>query len=194
MPSAPRLEHRAWAPSFPGLPAPGEDDAWAEETYLVPLGLQGRNIKLRAGALELKDLLLVEDDGFQLWSPATRLPFPIPAALVERELLVRLALSQPLRRERYGADELLAEVVGPRRASIAVIPVRKRRRLLEVAGCRAETAEVELAQDGRRLMTAAAEHEEAARLRRAVAEMGLAGHPSTDYPTALLRLAPPPPG
>lgn len=187
----PVWERRAWtdaAAPFPGLSPPGGAEAWAGEAYLLPVGLGGRNIKVRAGALEIKDLLLQRADA-QLWLDAARLPFPIPSATVERELILRLALNQPTSRERYTEEQLLGELLGARH-NVAVVRLRKRRRLFESAGCRAEVAEVELG-DGRRALTACAEHEDPDRLRRAVAELGLDRYPNLDYPSALARLVPP---
>lgn len=183
VPGSPTFEFRAWAERFPGLPELG-DEPFQDETYILPLGLPGRNIKLRGDALEIKDLI-GEQDGLQIWQPAARLPFPIPAALVERELLVRLALSEPLEREHYDAGQLLA-LIAERRRNVAVVGIAKRRRQLEVAGSRAEVAEVEVA--GQRVRSAAVEHEDAARVRRAVAELGLEAHANVDYPAMLARL------
>ena len=183
----PVWERRAWAASFPGLGPPGEAEEWAEEAYLLPIGLGGRNIKVRGDALEIKDLLAQRADA-QLWRNAARLPFPIPSATVERELILRLALNQPLTRERYTRDQLLGELLGGRH-NVAIVRLRKRRRIFESAGCRAEVGEVEL--DGRRILTACAEHEDPARLRQAAAELGIDRYPNLDYPTALTRLVVP---
>jgi len=185
LPGSPTFEFRAWADSFPGLPSLG-DKPFEEEIYLIPLGVAGHSIKLRGGALEIKDLIQ-EQDGLQHWDPAIRLPFPIPAALVERELMVRLALGEALTREHYGAEELLHEIVEARR-NIAAVRLKKRRHQFEAAGCRAETAEIEVA--GQRMMSAAAEHEDPEALRRAIAELKLGGHANVDYPTMLGRLVP----
>lgn len=185
----PVWERRAWAASFPGLSPPGEAEEWSEEAYLLAIGLGGRNIKVRGDALEIKDLLVQRED-MQLWRDAARLTFPIPSATVERELILRLALNQPCSRERYTEDQLLGELLGPRH-NVAVVRLRKRRRLFEAAGgCRAEVAEVEVA-DGRRTLTACAEHEDPDRLRRAVVELGIDRYPNLDYPSALARLVPP---
>jgi len=99
MPSSkPVWERRAWAASFPGLSPPGEAEEWAEEAYLVPLGLGGRNIKIRGDALEMKDLVVGRPD-MQLWHPAARLTFPIPSASLERELQQRLEAERARLRE-----------------------------------------------------------------------------------------------
>lgn len=181
----PRYEYRAWADSFPDLPRP-DAEPWVEETYLIAQGLASRNVKLTADALEIKEL--VQDrEGLQLWRPAARLAYPIPAATLERELMVLLQIGQPLRRERYGPAEILEDVADARRNVLAV-PLRKRRRLFAAAGgCRAETAEIETG-DGKRATTAAAEHADPARLMEAMAGLGLDRFPNLSYPTALARL------
>jgi hypothetical protein len=183
-PDKPRYEYRAWAP-FPELPQP-EGEEWSEETYLIPLGLWSADIKIRGDALEIKDLL-ADRGGLQLWHPGARLAFPIPALTLERELMTRIKIGQPLRRELYGPREIIEDIVEARRNVVAV-PLRKRRRLFEFAGCRAETAEVELA--GQRLTTAAAEHERPEPVADAAHRMGLDRFPNAAYVAALARLVP----
>lgn len=178
-----RFEFRAWAPAFPDLPQPEGDD-WSSEIYLIPLGLLTKSVKIRGDALEIKEMVS-DRDGLQLWRPAARLTFPIPAATLERELMVLIKIGQPLHHERYGADELLEDVAGTRRNVVAV-PIRKRRHLFEVEGCRAECTEVEHA--GRRIMTVAAEHEQPARLLAAVRAMKLERFENLAYPSELSRL------
>ncbi len=178
-----RFEFRAWAPAFPDLPRP-DGDGWGHEIYLIPLGQLAKSIKIRDGALEIKEMVQIRD-GLQLWRPSARLTFPIPTATLERELMVLIKIGQPLRRERYGVDELLEDVAGSRRNVVAV-PIRKRRHLFEVEGCRAECTEVEHA--GHRIMTAAAEHEQPARLLAAVRAMKLERFENLAYPAELSRL------
>jgi hypothetical protein len=185
LPDKPRYEYRAWDEAFPDLPQPSAEP-WEEETYLIPLGMLSRNIKIRDDALEIKEML-ADRNGLELWHLSARLEFPIPALTLERELMVLLKIGQPLRHERYGPREIMEDIVAPRR-NVVAIPLRKRRHLYEVAGCRAETAEIEL--QGQRLMTAAAEHEEAERVLEAVQLMGLDRHPNASYPIALTRLLP----
>lgn len=178
-----RFEFRAWAPAFPGLPQP-DQEPWTDEIYLIALGMLTKSIKIRAEALEIKEMVH-DRDGLQLWRPAARLPFPIPAATLERELMVLIKIGQPLRHERYGAYELL-EDVGYARRNLVVVPIRKRRHLFDVEGCRAESTEVEVA--GRRIMTAGAEHPQPAPLLRAVRAMELGAHENRAYPSELDRL------
>ena len=66
--------------------------------------------------------------------------------------------------------------------------LRKRRRLYEVAGCRAETTEVEFP-DGSRGMTAAVEDEVAANAQAAARAMRLGDLPNLSYPQVLEPLA-----
>lgn len=188
-PGKPRYEYRAWADSFPKLPQPGSEP-WSEETYIVPYGLLSRDIKIRAGALEIKELL-AERNGLQLWHASARLPFPIPALLLERELMSILMIGQPLHRDVYERPEdLVEEIVGGRR-NVAAVRLRKRRHTFESHGCRAETAEVEIG--GRRLMTAAAEHENPETLLAALAGLGLDRYANVSYVQALARLPGMPP-
>lgn len=179
----PRYEYRAWSESFPALPQP-EGEGWQEETYLVAPGRVDLNVKIRGSALEIKELVS-QESGLHLWRPSAALEFPIPALTLERELLDLLQLGLRLHHEHYGRDELLADIV-EQRGNVFAIPLRKRRRLYEIQGCRAETAEVEL--DGRKVMTAAAEHEDATRLMAAMDEMGLDRYANLAYPAALLQL------
>jgi hypothetical protein len=183
-PDTPRYEYRAWA-SFPELPQP-DAEAWGEETYLIPLGLWSMDIKIRGEALEIKELV-ADRDGLQLWRPAARLALPVPALTLERELMTRIKIGQPLRRELYGRQEIMEDIVDARR-NVAALTVRKRRRLFEFGGCRAETAEVEVA--GGRLMTAAAEHAEPGLVVDAARGMGLDRHPNVAYVAALSQVLP----
>jgi hypothetical protein len=179
----PRYEFRAWAPSFPALPRP-EQEPWEDEIYLIPLGLLTKSVKIRGKVLEIKEMVH-DRDGLQLWRPAARLIFPIPAITLERELMVLIKIGQPLRRERYGPDELIEDVAEARRNVVAV-PMRKRRHVFEVEACRAECTEVEVA--GHRIMTAAAEHPEPSPLLRAVQAMKLDTYVNLAYPAELDRL------
>ena len=181
--TTPRYEYRAWADAFPDLPRP-DAEPWAEETYLLALGLLSRNIKLKDDALEIKELV-ADRGGLQLWRPSARLELPVPALTLERELMVLLQIGQPLRHERYGVAEIMDDIVGARRNVVAV-PLRKRRHLYEVEGCRAEVAEIEV--NGQRTMTTAAEHEEADRLMAAMKAMGLDRYANLSYPEALSRM------
>jgi hypothetical protein len=184
-PDKPRYEYRAWANAFPDLPQP-DGEEWTEETYLVPLGLPSLSIKLRDGVLDIKEWKAGQD-GPQLWQAAARLTFPIPAPTVDRELVTRLQISLPLSRERYGPDELVRDLLDARRNVVAVA-VRKRRRIYDADGCRAETTAVEIG--GQPFMTAAIEHESAAKVASTARKIGLDGFPNRSYPEVLDRLAP----
>jgi hypothetical protein len=184
-PDTPRYEYRAWAQAFPQLPQP-EGEPWSEETYLVVLGLVSLNIKLRQDRLEIKQLKL-ETEGLQLWQSSARLPLPVPALVLERELMTLLQSGQPLHREHYDAAAILVDVVEARR-NVAAISLRKRRRLLDAAGCRGEITEVEFP-DGSRGMTAAVEDGVAANAQAAVRAMRLGDLPNLPYPRVLEPLA-----
>lgn len=186
LPAKPLYEWRAWAPSFPDLPQPTEEDGWDDETYIIARSLLGLNVKIRGDTLEIKELL-ADRDGLQLWSPSAKLAFPIPALTLERELMVRLQIGQPLHREHYGQRELFEDVVLARQ-NLLPVRLRKRRHLFIMHGCRAENTEVEVA--GERFMTAAVEHEVPEEVRAAVIAMKLDHHPNLAYPAALMRFVP----
>jgi hypothetical protein len=188
LPTRPRYEYRAWSQSFPNLPRP-EAESWSEETYIVPYGLLSRDIKIRGGALEIKELL-AERNGLQLWNASSRLAFPIPALTLERELMSIVMIGQPLHRDRYGPEELVQELAEGRR-NVAAVRLRKRRHVFESHGCRAETAEIEVGE--KHLMSAAAEHEHPETLLGAIAAMGLDRYPNLSYVQALSRLPGMPP-
>lgn len=181
VPDPMRYECRAWAPWFQHLPDPRGEPSRAE-TYLMPLGRVSLNIKLRGDALEIKELKL-EDGDLQLWAQAARLPLPVPALTLERELMTLLQIGQPLEREIYDEAAIMADIVHARR-NLAALTVHKRRRLFTALGCRAETVQVVLP-DGSELMSAAVEDAEAAEVRAAVRFMSLDGLPNRSYPQIL---------
>jgi hypothetical protein len=173
--TSPRFERRAWAPAFPELPDPAAEQG-AEEIYLLRPGRADFNLKLRDGRLELKELVALHD-GLQQWRPTAKLEFPLPSAE-----LGKLDIEPPAAPVDYPSFEALRPVL--ERAGLVVLPLCKRRRLFERAGCRAETALVEAA--GRRLATAAVEDVDPERVRRAAVEMGLDRLPNRAYPAVLL--------
>ena len=185
-----RYEWRAWASAFPDLPNPATGQESSETYFLLP-GHDGCNLKLREGRLELKRLAGVSH-GLQRWrfSPAKEFPLavddlppPVRACMASVEFLP-------------GEHELRAAL---RRAGLAVVDIRKLRRLFSVDGCQAEVTLVE--QAGAMATTAAIEAETLDAARQAVASLELDRWPNRAYPAALAawiagrltEVAPPPP-
>jgi hypothetical protein len=180
MAEAARYEHRAWAEAFPDLPQPAAD-AWDAETYFIRRDRLDVNVKARSGAVEIKELVEVKD-GLQLWRPAGRLDLPASGRDLTRVLKPWFGVELPLAAERLdlaALERALAAVV----PDLLAVQLRKRRHLFEAAGVRAECTEVRIAD--RRVMTAAAEHEDPAVLRRAVDGLGLGRFANLAYPAAL---------
>ena len=173
--TVPRFERRAWAEAFPDLPDPSAEPA-SLEIYLLRPGRPDFNLKLRNGALEMKELVL-EQDGLQQWRPTAKLGFPLPACEL-RELDI-----DPVETTNAYADfECLRSCL--ERAGLVILALTKRRRLFEREGCRAETTLVE---SGRhRSLTAAVEDVDPDRVGRAATEMGLGRFPNIAYPGAML--------
>ncbi len=179
-----RFEYRIWGAAFPELPAPDQVPA-SPEVYLLPAAVDGVNVKIRGGALEIKRLLS-RRAGLQHWLPALRCPLPLPAAVIERQLCPALGVAPPpLVRPSYDLDRLLHEVASawPGVQSVSLV---KRRRAFEVAGARAERTRVELGTLAIESIAVEAEAFEAAL--RATTELGLARAPNLDYVAALRRL------
>jgi hypothetical protein len=179
-----RFEYRIWGEAFPKLPAPDRVPV-SPEVYLLPAAVDGVNIKIRSGALEIKRLLGLQAE-LQKWLPALRCPLPLPAAVIECELCPALGVAPPpLARPSYDLERLLGEVTS---AWTGVQSVRlvKRRRSFEVAGARAERTRVELGTIVVESVAIEAEAFESAR--QAVAELKLERSPNLDYVAALRRL------
>jgi len=176
-----RFEYRIWGAAFAALPAP-DAVASSAEVYLLP-ERDGVNVKIRAGALEIKRLLGLRD-GLQRWLPALRCPLPLPAGVIAAELCPALgAMAPPLARPRYDLERLLAEVV-PALAGVRAVELRKRRRQFELAGARAERTRVTIG--AVTLESLAVEAEQFELAARATDELALrrAG-PNLDYIGAL---------
>jgi exopolyphosphatase / guanosine-5'-triphosphate,3'-diphosphate pyrophosphatase len=155
----------------------------SDELYL--LSAAGANVKVRDGLMDIKLLREVDGDGLERWEPVMKQGFPLPAADAARVFEALAVVPPALRRDGYSLEQFLAELVEP---SGAVRPVRihKRRVRYRLAGCMAETAEVEA--DGRIQQTIAVESEDRSAVMAAVRGVGLDGHTNTSYPRGLAAL------
>jgi hypothetical protein len=185
-----RYEWRVWGERLDDVAArmegasPRLDTRDSDETYFVPTNRGDVNPKVRDGQLDVKVLRNVRD-GFEQWEPRIKAPLPVPVTLVAYGLFALLDIDPPdFSREAYSLDQLLAEVVGPHPALIA-IEVSKRRHAYVVQGCTAEFAEVDVA--GRAMQTAAVESTDLVTLRRAWRDVGLDEYDNINYPTAIAR-------
>jgi hypothetical protein len=197
MSTAPRFEFRAFGRHEPGrsLARParrlaalgrplGEDER--DEIYLVGPDLT-RNVKIRAGTLEVKRLLGVTR-GLERWAPVARVELPVDADWM-RERLPGLFPGAPAwppspGRERYDALAFAREVqrVCPGVDAVPVHKHRERRAWTRVLG---ERTSVWIGAS--RLQTLALESEDPESVLAWVRGLGLDAFPNESYPRAVRR-------
>ena len=152
-----------------------------DEVYIVSSRGEG-SIKVRGAQLDVKRLDRVNDDGLEQWRPVAKAEFPIAATDVAA-LLSALDVAVPaLRRDDYGLDELIDEVVRSS-TDLLSVPVHKRRMHYTFGGCMAELTDVRTGAHATR--TLAVESEDAERVRAAVEELGLGSLPNVSFPRGL---------
>jgi exopolyphosphatase/guanosine-5'-triphosphate,3'-diphosphate pyrophosphatase len=180
----PRWEWRSFADQFGGLASalvpPPDRVQESDELYL--LSSEGTDtVKVRDGLMDVKQLIDVDDDGLQQWSPVMKAGFPLSTAEVAI-VLDALRLERPLARETYTQDELLDELVRPH-GDVIVAEVHKRRERYTVGGCLAEETEV---RSGRTtIRSVAVESEDPALVVAAVRKLGLPLQPNVSFPRGL---------
>jgi exopolyphosphatase / guanosine-5'-triphosphate,3'-diphosphate pyrophosphatase len=117
---------------FATLTPTSVDDS--DELYIVSSRKEA-SVKIRGGALDVKRLEQVNDEGLEQWRPVAKAEFPIAATAVA-ELLGGLGVALPaLDRDAYDPDQLVNEVVRSS-AELRPVSVHKRR------ACMAELTDV----------------------------------------------------
>ena len=178
-----RFEYRIWGETFPELPSPDQEPE-SEEVYLIAAGVDGRNVKFRRGALEIKRLLGVRR-GLQQWLPALRCVLPLPAAVIAEHLCPELGVALPrLRAASYDLPQFL-DLAGAL-PGLRVVSLLKRRRPFELAGGRAERTRVTIGDVT--IESAAIEAERFKLAVRAADELALRRAPNVDYVSAIRRI------
>jgi exopolyphosphatase/guanosine-5'-triphosphate,3'-diphosphate pyrophosphatase len=155
----------------------------SDEIYL--LSGAGGNVKVRDALMDIKVLRQVNADGLEQWTPVMKAGFPLPATEAAK-VFEALRLPVPsLSRASYTLDELIKEFAALG-CAILEVKVHKRRTRYTVGGCMAELCDV--VANGKFTRTIAVESEDAARVIRAVKELGLGGYMNTSYPRGLTAL------
>jgi hypothetical protein len=184
----PRWEWRTFAPALAELRARVGSVAEVEprrsdETYI--LGSRGTaNAKLRAGVLDIKELQEVAPSGLELWLPTWKAKFPITADDVRAAFRVWKESPPALARERYTAEQFLAEVIGAV-PSMRAVHVSKSRQGFTQGGCAAEF--VRLTVDSAPLESFSLEHENPELILSALKALGLDSRRNMAYPAGLRR-------
>jgi hypothetical protein len=137
-------------------------------------------LKLGGGAIELKRRVRTLA-GLEQWHPEGALP--LPAAADDLEALLG-AVGLPPRPGAVLPDVAALAAWFARTQRLAVVAVRKRRRLYYRAGLRAEIGEI--VWSGGRLETLAVEGTQPGKVASFVARLGLAEAANTSYPRLLL--------
>jgi exopolyphosphatase / guanosine-5'-triphosphate,3'-diphosphate pyrophosphatase len=188
-PIVPRWEWRTFAERF-GT-ADDQFDALApesveesDELYLLPLQ-RDASVKIRAGLLDVKELVQVSDDGLEQWRPVMKAEFPLSAEDVGAVFEALGASAPTLARATYTLDELVDELVGPS-PDVSPVPLHKRREHYEIGGCMAERSE--FSTDRATIRTIAAESEDPSLVTKTVCELALNGLPNVNVPRGLRTL------
>ncbi len=144
------------------------------------------NTKVRDGLLDIKTLRQVNGDGLEQWFPVMKAGFPLAPPVLDEIFRAWKTPLPELRREAYGCDELLRELVAPN-PDLKTVAVNKERHGFTINGCIVEIADLTF--DGRPTRTVAVEMADPAEVIRTVRELGLAGFENVNYLKALKRFA-----
>lgn len=153
------------------------------ELYLVSKLLDGANVKVRDGLLDLKVRISITPEGFEVFEPRGKWPLPAdPAALAS----VQSALGVSDTPAPTDAD--LPGLMAWARTSpdLHVVKVEKHRHGFTLDGVMGEYAQVWM--NGAMLETVCLETNDVATLARVAAELQLSAHPNTSYVRAAQRL------
>jgi len=154
-----------------------------EEIYFISRHTDDANVKLRGGALDIKLKIGATPEGYEIYQPTGKYPFPLkPADLAA--VLQHLKLQMPLDRETYSADALVA--LAHTHPDLAPVRVEKTRYGFTVAGVICEYARVSF--NGAAIETACCESADHAALRKVIDLLGIAALPNTGYLTAAKRI------
>jgi exopolyphosphatase / guanosine-5'-triphosphate,3'-diphosphate pyrophosphatase len=146
----------------------------SDEVYLLSLETDA-SVKIRDGLMDVKQLEHVNADGLEQWRPVMKSSFPLGTTDVVGTLIA-LGVDVPqLARDSYTLDELLAEIVGPNEALLAV-SVTKHREHYRPGGCMTELTV--LRTRARSTRTIAIESEDPALVSATIEDLGLASRPN----------------
>lgn len=184
----PRYEYRVWAPDLSELAArlAAHCEPLAtrvsEESYLVPPRTD-LNIKIRAGTLDIKQLVRTER-GFELWTPIVKEAFPLSPTSAG-EVMAYLAESSP----SQGGDEPLEIedfLARAETAGAATVPVTKQRHGYLHEDCILEFAEVTINRFA--VQTVAVEGEDLDTVGKVAGRLGIDELPNQSYPQKIRRI------
>lgn len=187
----PRFEFRTFAPDLSRfverlqrLSHDGVVDE-SREVYILRAGEWHRNIKIRRGKLELKELI-GQNDALQRWRPAGVWAFPVGASELQETILPGLRSDDLPRGTQFISKRcLLDELVRDNRELLRA-NVSKRRTKFSIGACATEFDDILV--NGALIRSVAIESEDAAAVIATSEQLGLAGCENISYPLAIARI------
>lgn len=142
------------------------------------------NTKIRDMLMDIKTLQQINGDRLEQWFPVMKAGFPLAPPVLNDVFRAWKAPLPALRREAYGYEEFLHELVAPH-PDLKMVAVEKERHGFMINGCIVEIANLKF--DDRPIRTVAVEMEDPATVIKTVRELGLDGFENVNYLKALKR-------
>jgi hypothetical protein len=189
---APRAEFRVFGQGIVALVEKKMWDAGAKlfkarkmpaETYFLSRNTDSANVKVRDGLLDIKTLVGVTPQGYEIFQPRGKFQFPVKKAELQA-ILAALEVSMRLDAETYTLDDFVA--LARAHADLAPVTVEKMRWGFTVDGIICEFAQVWF--NGAMIESACCESEDHAGMEKAIAVLGIADLPNTNYLKAAKRV------
>lgn len=158
----------------------------SRETYILSRQVDGYNVKIRGGRLEIK-VLIDRVRGLERWRPLATFDFPITRTLLNDEVLNRLDVTGPaLLHDAYSESRLLYQLVVPSN-ELEQSKVVKRRRKLRIDDCAAEIVDLTI-DDFWHCKSFAVEGENPDRLLALTNDLNIAELSNQNYPALIKQL------
>lgn len=169
--------------AVPGLATTVQDArAMPPELYVVSRVTDGAIVKVRDGLLDVKIKVGETPEGYEIFEPRAKLPFPVSRGSMSATLSA-LGVSSVLRRGTFTVDDL-RDLAG-RHPDLVATTVEKIRHGFTVGEVICEYAEIRF--DGMRTESAACESSDHAAITPVATALGLSGRENLSYPRAAKR-------
>lgn len=153
------------------------------ETYFLSRHTDDANVKVRDGLLDIKTKVGETPEGYEIFQPRGKFQFPVKASELKK-ILDALNVKIALDKDAYSFDDFLA--MARAHPDIVPVTVEKMRYGFTVEGVICEFAQVWF--NGALLESACCESEDHAAMKKAVAALGIAHLPNTNYLRAAKRV------
>lgn len=153
------------------------------EIYVLSTGSDEAIVKVRDGLLDLKVKTGHTSEGYEIFEPRGKFPFPVTREELAR-VLAELKVSIDLSADRYSLDALLA--IARRQRELVAVTLEKTRHGFTVGDVICEYDEVWF--NGALMESACCESEDPAALARVVGVLGLSGFANVNYLRAAKRV------